>query len=204
MSVSEQQSDRPNFEDAIKYVDRVKAEFVSEPDVYRLFIDILQTHQRENVEVSLILARVTALFLGYPDLTREYAQFMPSDFKDDYGIDIIRRVARCLRSPEDGHVSREDIARLGMLAYLECGYVESDLGCVIWMRCSSEGVWRELADITVELERYYERKPLGHIESDIMLRQQGQGAWAEDMGLRLEKIGDCWFQIEDTERRKLF
>ncbi|CAO3596649.1 unnamed protein product [Absidia cylindrospora] len=65
------------FNHAINYVNKIKNRFAKEPDVYKQFLEILQTYQKEQKPIQEVYAHVQYLFNGAPDLLSEFKQFLP-------------------------------------------------------------------------------------------------------------------------------
>ena len=51
--------------------------FASQPEVYKQFLEILQTYQRESKPIGDVYAQVTELFITAPDLLEDFKQFLP-------------------------------------------------------------------------------------------------------------------------------
>ena len=51
--------------------------FSSQPEIYKQFLEILQTYQRESKPIHDVYAQVTHLFNGAPDLLEDFKQFLP-------------------------------------------------------------------------------------------------------------------------------
>lgn len=51
--------------------------FSSQPEVYKQFLEILQTYQRESKPIQDVYSQVTQLFGGAPDLLVDFKQFLP-------------------------------------------------------------------------------------------------------------------------------
>ncbi|KAK6435488.1 Transcriptional regulatory protein sin3 [Oleoguttula sp. CCFEE 5521] len=62
---------------AVKYVNKIKDRFSAQPDIYKQFIEILQTYQRESVPLPDVYSQITHLFRTAPDLSDEFKQFLP-------------------------------------------------------------------------------------------------------------------------------
>lgn len=54
-----------------------KNRFASQPDIYKQFLEILQTYQRESKPIQDVYAQVTSLFSSAPDLLEDFKQFLP-------------------------------------------------------------------------------------------------------------------------------
>ena len=84
------------FNHAISYVNKIKVSkihfnadpqtrtltasqnrFAAHPDIYKNFLEILQTYQRESKPIQDVYAQVTHLFGGAPDLLEDFKQFLP-------------------------------------------------------------------------------------------------------------------------------
>ncbi|KAL5115298.1 Transcriptional regulatory protein sin3 [Pleosporales sp. CAS-2024a] len=65
------------FNHAISYVNKIKNRFQSQPDIYKQFLEILQTYQRESKPIQDVYAQVTTLFGAAPDLLEDFKQFLP-------------------------------------------------------------------------------------------------------------------------------
>ncbi|ORY05687.1 hypothetical protein BCR34DRAFT_571812 [Clohesyomyces aquaticus] len=65
------------FNHAISYVNKIKNRFASQPDIYKQFLEILQTYQRESKPIQDVYAQVTSLFSSAPDLLEDFKQFLP-------------------------------------------------------------------------------------------------------------------------------
>lgn len=51
--------------------------FSSAPEIYKQFLEILQTYQRESKPIQDVYAQVTQLFNTAPDLLEDFKQFLP-------------------------------------------------------------------------------------------------------------------------------
>lgn len=65
------------FNHAISYVNKIKNRFASAPEIYKQFLEILQTYQRESKPIQDVYAQVTQLFNTAPDLLEDFKQFLP-------------------------------------------------------------------------------------------------------------------------------
>lgn len=77
------------FNHAINYVNKIKNRFSSQPEVYKQFLDILQSYQKEqrvkgegsngqkSIGESEVYAKVAQLFQKQDDLLKEFSQFLP-------------------------------------------------------------------------------------------------------------------------------
>ncbi|KAJ3380210.1 Transcriptional regulatory protein sin3 [Lobulomyces angularis] len=69
---------KPNveFNHAINYVNKIKTRFAPQPDIYKQFLEILQTY-KQSKPIQEVYAEVENLFQGAPDLLDEFKQFLP-------------------------------------------------------------------------------------------------------------------------------
>ncbi|KAF8465063.1 paired amphipathic helix, partial [Kalaharituber pfeilii] len=55
----------------------VKDRFSQHPEIYRNFLEILQTYQRKSMPIQDVYTQVTQLFSSAPDLFEDCKQFLP-------------------------------------------------------------------------------------------------------------------------------
>lgn len=72
------------FNHAISYVNKIKTRFANQPDVYKQFLEILQTYQREQKPIGEVYEQVTVLFSNSPDLLDDFKQFLPDTSNQGY------------------------------------------------------------------------------------------------------------------------
>ncbi|KAI8987829.1 hypothetical protein BDF20DRAFT_832728 [Mycotypha africana] len=78
MSQSQQQHQPPlEFNQAISYVNKVKNRFLTQPDIYKRFLEILQTYQKDQRSIQEVYAEITILFEGANELLDEFKHFLP-------------------------------------------------------------------------------------------------------------------------------
>jgi paired amphipathic helix protein Sin3a len=63
-----------NFDDAN---DKFQNRFQDRPEIYKQFLEILQTYQRESKPIQDVYAQVTSLFNDAQDLLEDFKQFLP-------------------------------------------------------------------------------------------------------------------------------
>lgn len=51
--------------------------FATQPEIYKQFLEILQTYQKESKPIQDVYAQVTLLFNAAPDLLEDFKQFLP-------------------------------------------------------------------------------------------------------------------------------
>ncbi|KAF3076512.1 Transcriptional regulatory protein SIN3 [Trichoderma lentiforme] len=97
-----------DFNEALTYVDKVKVRFHSRHMMYKYFLDILQTYQRDMLPIKEVHDSLTKLFESEPDLMEGFNQFLP--------IDWPRNEAKPL---QDGDSSTEASIGLNALIYMD-------------------------------------------------------------------------------------
>ncbi|KAI7966929.1 hypothetical protein MJO29_000206 [Puccinia striiformis f. sp. tritici] len=65
------------FNYAINYVNKIKHRFIDQPEIYKTFLEILQTYQRDGMPIDSVYVKVTKLFSNAVDLLDEFKQFLP-------------------------------------------------------------------------------------------------------------------------------
>ncbi|CAO3640847.1 unnamed protein product [Mucor hiemalis] len=73
------------FNHAISYVNRIKNRFATNPDIYKQFLEILQTYQKEQKPIGEVYSHVQYLFNGAEDLLEEFKQFLP-EITQQHGV----------------------------------------------------------------------------------------------------------------------
>ncbi|XP_077187617.1 paired amphipathic helix protein Sin3b isoform X2 [Paroedura picta] len=81
------ESDSVEFNNAISYVNKIKTRFLDHPEIYRSFLEILHTYQKEQLSAKgrpfrgmseeEVFTEVANLFRGQEDLLSEFGQFLP-------------------------------------------------------------------------------------------------------------------------------
>ncbi|XP_008822866.1 paired amphipathic helix protein Sin3b isoform X1 [Nannospalax galili] len=81
------ESDSVEFNNAISYVNKIKTRFLDHPEIYRSFLEILHTYQKEQLHTKgrpsrgmseeEVFSEVASLFRGQEDLLSEFGQFLP-------------------------------------------------------------------------------------------------------------------------------
>ncbi|GJE87693.1 hypothetical protein PsYK624_037760 [Phanerochaete sordida] len=74
-----EKSSAGEFNHAIQFLNKIKLRFSEEPDIYKQFLEILQTYQKEQKQLhdSQVYAQVARLFRDAPDLIEEFKDFLP-------------------------------------------------------------------------------------------------------------------------------
>jgi histone deacetylase complex regulatory component SIN3 len=67
------------FNDALSYVDQVKARFKDQLEIYEAFLKILQAYQKERKTSVDLYDQITKLFQSAPDLVQGFEAFLPPD-----------------------------------------------------------------------------------------------------------------------------
>lgn len=71
------------FDYTIAYVNRIRNRFANQPDVYKSFLEILQTYQRMQLDMGEVYAQVSQLFRDAPDLLEDFKRFLPGGRADN-------------------------------------------------------------------------------------------------------------------------
>lgn len=66
-----------DFNEAIKFVNKIKARFTQDAEVYKQFLEILQTYSQEQRSITEVYEHVAILFKDHPDLLTEFTHFLP-------------------------------------------------------------------------------------------------------------------------------
>lgn len=67
----------PGMSSAKQILKAVQNRFTGQPEIYKNFLEILQTYQRESRPIQDVYSQVTTLFAEAPDLLRDFKQFLP-------------------------------------------------------------------------------------------------------------------------------
>mmetsp|Transcript_23573 Transcript_23573/g.70832 ORF Transcript_23573/g.70832 Transcript_23573/m.70832 type:complete len:678 (+) Transcript_23573:35-2068(+) len=84
------------FDHAITYVTTIKKRFAHEPDIYKAFLEILHTYQKEQRSIKDVLEQVSELFADHPDLLKEFTYFLPDAVQEQ----AKERLSRAVRESE--------------------------------------------------------------------------------------------------------
>ncbi|KAI1138205.1 paired amphipathic helix protein Sin3b [Hypoxylon sp. FL0543] len=101
------------FNHAISYVNKIKNRFQDKPEIYKQFLEILQTYQREQKPIQDVYAQVTTLFNTAPDLLEDFKQFLPESAASNKANgpkpeDVFAMTASLTRTtPQPGHNVRD-------------------------------------------------------------------------------------------------
>lgn len=90
------------FNHAISYVNKIKTRFANQPDIYKQFLEILQTYQREQKPIGEVYEQVTRLFSNSPDLLNDFKQFLP-DTGNHQPLQFLVRPEDQQVLPSNGH-----------------------------------------------------------------------------------------------------
>ncbi|CCD23926.1 transcriptional regulator SIN3 NDAI_0C02660 [Naumovozyma dairenensis CBS 421] len=74
---AQNQNPEVEFSQAINYVNKIKTRYADQPFIYKHFLEILQTYQREEKPISEVYEQVTVLFNDAPDLLEDFKKFLP-------------------------------------------------------------------------------------------------------------------------------
>ena len=85
---------RLKVEDALSYLDQVKFKFGNQPQVYNDFLDIMKEFKSQSIDTPGVIARVSCLFKGHPELIVGFNTFLPPGYK----IEVQRNDAVSIRN----------------------------------------------------------------------------------------------------------
>ncbi|KAG7267798.1 hypothetical protein CRUP_003217 [Coryphaenoides rupestris] len=103
------------FDSAISYVNKIKNRFLDHPEIYRSFLEILHTYQKEQLEVKEgrgnrgtsgmtedeVFSKVASLFKGQEDLLAEFGQFLPDAKRSLFTGSSLTGGKETLKRPDD-------------------------------------------------------------------------------------------------------
>ncbi|UYV75247.1 SIN3A [Cordylochernes scorpioides] len=72
---------RLKVEDALTYLDQVKLKFISQPQVYNDFLDIMKEFKSQSIDTPGVIQRVSNLFKGHTPLIIGFNTFLPPGYK---------------------------------------------------------------------------------------------------------------------------
>ncbi|RDX46116.1 hypothetical protein OH76DRAFT_1420354 [Lentinus brumalis] len=70
-----------NVNDALTYLDSVKAQFAEQPEVYNKFLDIMKDFKSQFIDTPGVIERVSNLFHGHPALIQGFNTFLPAGYR---------------------------------------------------------------------------------------------------------------------------
>ena len=83
------------FEDALLYLEQVKAEFGDEPEIYNEFLEITKSFTSQQIDTPGVIRRVSTLFEGYGKLIYGFNTFLPEGYK----IEVPEHLREQLEAP---------------------------------------------------------------------------------------------------------
>uniref|UniRef100_H2YZP9 Paired amphipathic helix protein Sin3a n=1 Tax=Ciona savignyi TaxID=51511 RepID=H2YZP9_CIOSA len=90
-------------EDALSYLDQVKFQFGNQPQVYTDFLDIMKEFKSQSIDTPGVIARVSHLFNGHPDLIVGFNTFLPPGYKIEVMIKIHIWIEKTILSSDTNH-----------------------------------------------------------------------------------------------------
>ncbi|PBL00703.1 PAH2 domain-containing protein [Armillaria gallica] len=76
-------------QDAIQYLNKIKAKFSDVPSTYKQFLDILRMYREEQNNTQEVYSQVRVLFKDAPDLLAEFKDFIPKVVSPQNGMVIV-------------------------------------------------------------------------------------------------------------------
>jgi len=80
-----QQAKQLKVEDALEYLEKVKKQFGSQPDIYNRFLEIMKNFKSQIIDTPGVIDAVSELFDGHPNLILGFNTFLPPGFKIEIG-----------------------------------------------------------------------------------------------------------------------
>ena len=68
-------------EDALLYLEHIKAEFGDEPEIYNEFLEIVKSLRSQQIDLPGVIRRVSTLFEGHGKLVYGFNTFLPAGYK---------------------------------------------------------------------------------------------------------------------------
>uniref|UniRef100_A0A665TIX6 Paired amphipathic helix protein Sin3b n=1 Tax=Echeneis naucrates TaxID=173247 RepID=A0A665TIX6_ECHNA len=110
------------FDSAISYVNKIKNRFLDHPEIYRAFLEILHTYQKEQLEVKEsrgssgmtedeVFSKVASLFKGQEDLLAEFGQFLPDAKRSLVRSSLTGGKEQLKRPDEDDTITKQNKKR---------------------------------------------------------------------------------------------
>uniref|UniRef100_A0A671YQN1 Paired amphipathic helix protein Sin3b n=1 Tax=Sparus aurata TaxID=8175 RepID=A0A671YQN1_SPAAU len=113
------------FDSAISYVNKIKNRFLDHPEIYRAFLEILHTYQKEQLEVKEsrgsrgssgmtedeVFSKVASLFKGQEDLLAEFGQFLPDAKRSLVSKDAKKMKYSCTKDQSFASVGKHGVLR---------------------------------------------------------------------------------------------
>eukprot|EP00500_Bicosoecida_sp_ms1_P002752 CAMPEP_0203807136 /NCGR_PEP_ID=MMETSP0115-20131106/893_1 /ASSEMBLY_ACC=CAM_ASM_000227 /TAXON_ID=33651 /ORGANISM="Bicosoecid sp, Strain ms1" /LENGTH=145 /DNA_ID=CAMNT_0050715807 /DNA_START=195 /DNA_END=629 /DNA_ORIENTATION=- len=85
-------------EDALAYLDKVKQQFGSQPQIYNQFLEIMKNFKAETIGTPGVIQRVSELFRGHAPLILGFNTFLPPGYK----IEVVNEEVRTTHTPMMG------------------------------------------------------------------------------------------------------
>ena len=76
-----QSGQRKTHEDAVEYLERVRATFAERPFIYNSFLAMFREFKSEKINTQQVIDRVKLLFKGHPDLIDGFNMFLPASYR---------------------------------------------------------------------------------------------------------------------------
>jgi paired amphipathic helix protein Sin3a len=86
--------------------------FQDKPEIYKQFLEILQTYQREQKPIQDVYAQVTSLFNTAPDLLEDFKQFLPESAASNKNgarpDDVLAMTGLTQTTPQPAHTIKDN------------------------------------------------------------------------------------------------
>ncbi|XP_069994313.1 paired amphipathic helix protein Sin3a isoform X4 [Penaeus vannamei] len=94
------QFQRLKVEDALSYLDQVKLRFGKQPQVYNDFLDIMKEFKSQSIDTPGVIARVSQLFRGHPELIVGFNTFLPPGYKIEVSVSVPGQQTTVVHTPQ--------------------------------------------------------------------------------------------------------
>ncbi|KAJ6520409.1 paired amphipathic helix [Mycena sanguinolenta] len=75
-----------NVTDALSYLDAVKNECQTRPEVYNAFLELMKDFKNSRIDTPCVMERVSTLFQGKQDLIEGFNTFLPPGYRIDVDV----------------------------------------------------------------------------------------------------------------------
>ncbi|KAF8889426.1 paired amphipathic helix [Gymnopilus junonius] len=105
-------------DDALAYINTIKARLKSTPGAYDNFLNILRQLKDSKIDILDATQRVCQLFKGHPDLIQQFSIFLPPDYRMEIsgmnprGVELITII-----TPDGATLSSNDNGPDGALTW---------------------------------------------------------------------------------------
>eukprot|EP00005_Dracoamoeba_jomungandri_P004864 CAMPEP_0174252262 /NCGR_PEP_ID=MMETSP0439-20130205/1801_1 /TAXON_ID=0 /ORGANISM="Stereomyxa ramosa, Strain Chinc5" /LENGTH=1190 /DNA_ID=CAMNT_0015332775 /DNA_START=101 /DNA_END=3673 /DNA_ORIENTATION=+ len=81
INAAQRSASQVKFENALEFLDQVKIQFQSEPEIYTQFLEVMKDFKAQAIDTPGVIARVKELFKGHEGLVGGFNTFLPPGYK---------------------------------------------------------------------------------------------------------------------------